>query len=159
MVRERKYIKESGGGRGIASLVFAFAFAVAIALPVSLDSGFSVNGAFAAGNGNGNAGGNGKGKALGKAGAPGQQQDQVADADEHAGVSGGATAGVGAEAGGDEIAEATPLVLEDTNNKVVQELAGLPDSSVLSEEEEQEAIRSGWGTWRTADGPNGVTAQ
>ncbi len=146
------------GDRRIAILVPAVAFAVtvAIALPVSMDTGFSVNGAFAAANGNGNGGGNagGKGKALGKIGAPGQQADEVADADEHAGVSGSAAG----ETGGGEIDE-TPLLLTDTNNQVIQELAGLPESSALSEEEELEAIRNGWGTWRTADGPDSFTVQ
>lgn len=147
------------GDRRIAILVpaVAFAFIVAIALPVSMDTGFSVNGAFAAANGNGNGGGNagGKGKALGKTGAPGQQADQVADADEHAGISGSAAA----EAGASEIDGETPLLLTDTNNQVIQELAGLPESSALSEEEELEAIRNGWGTWRTADGPDSFTVQ
>lgn len=147
------------GDRRIAILVpaVAFAFTVAIALPVSMDTGFSVNSAFAAANGNGNGGGNagGKGKALGKTGAPGQQADEVADADEHAGISGSAAA----EAGASEIDGETPLLLLDANNRVIQELAGLPESSALSEEEELEAIRSGWGTWRTADGPDSFTVQ
>lgn len=157
MASDRKCITGSSGVRRIASLVpaFAFAFTVAIMLPVSTDSGFSVNGAFAAGNGGGNGKGKGKGKALGQAGAPGQQADQVADADEHAGVSGSAAA----EAGSSEIDGETPLILTDANNQVIQELAGLPESSALSEEEELEAIRNGWGTWRTADGPDSVTVQ
>lgn len=145
------------GDRRIAILVpaVAFAFTVAIALPVSMDTGFSVNGAFAAGNGNGGGNAGGKGKALGKTGAPGQQADQVADADEHAGISGSAAA----EAGASGIDGETPLLLTDTNNQVIQELAGLPESSALSEEEELEAIRNGWGTWRTADGPDSFTVQ
>ena len=161
MVRERKYIK-SDVSRRVVGLIpaFALAFAVTVALPVSTDTGFAVHGALAAGNGN--AGGNGKGKALGKAGAPGQQQEQAADADEQAAdpmeqtatLNGGAITETGA--GGGEIAEATP---EDAGNQVVQELAGLPENSALTEEEEQEAIRSGWGTWKTADGPETITAQ
>ena len=150
MVRERKY-NESDGFRRVAGLVpaFAFAFAVAVALAVS-------TGAFAAGNGNGNAGGNGVGKALGHATAPGQQQDQAVDADEQGATSGGAVSGVDTDSGSTEVAGEDS---EDATILVIQELAGLPDSSALSEEEELDAIRNGWGTWRTADGPDSVTAQ
>ena len=154
MAHVRKY-KESDGFRRAAGLVpaFALALAVAVALPVSTDSGFAVNGAFAAGNGNGNAGGNGVGKALGRATAPGQQQDQAADADEQGATSGGVASGLDTDTGSTEVAG------EDASILVIQELAGLPDGSALTDEEELDAIRSGWGTWRTADGPNSVTAQ
>ena len=49
--------------------------------------------------------------------------------------------------------------VQKSNNKVIKEIAGLSDDSELSEEEELEAIRSGWGTWRTADGPETVLSQ
>ncbi len=42
---------------------------------------------------------------------------------------------------------------------VIRELSGLPADAELSDEEEREAIRSGWGTWRTADGPETLLAQ
>jgi hypothetical protein len=48
---------------------------------------------------------------------------------------------------------------EPATHKVIKELAGLPDKSALSDQEESEAIRSGWGTWRTADGPETVIAR
>ncbi len=151
MVRERKFNKRSDGSRGIATLAmaFAFAFAAATVLPLSTDTGFGVNGALAAGNSGG------KGKALGKAGAPGQQQDQIADADEHAVPSSGAVSEMAADSPGGK----TLLVAEDSSKRVIQELAGLPENSTLSEEEELEAIRNGWGNWRTADGPGSATAQ
>ncbi len=69
---------------------------------------------------------------------------------------------IGAEGGGDPLpgdqlpigADAVPV-----NIQVIEEIAGLPEESSLSEEEELEAIRSGWDTWRTADGPNIRTIQ
>jgi len=48
---------------------------------------------------------------------------------------------------------------EPANTNVIKEIAGLAGDTELSEEEEREAIQSGWGTWRTADGPDTVTAQ
>lgn len=43
--------------------------------------------------------------------------------------------------------------------KVIKEISGVSDNTELSSEEELKAIRSGWGTWRTADGPESVVAQ
>jgi hypothetical protein len=108
-------------------------------------------------NGKGNAGGNGNGRD----GAPGQQKqisgDNGADAED---AITSVAEGTG-EAGGTEEVLATPIAedAEPAANKVVKELVGLPEKSALSEEEELEAIRSGWGTWRTADGPETVIAQ
>jgi len=46
-----------------------------------------------------------------------------------------------------------------TTTHVIKEIAGVSDDTELSSEEELEAIRNGWGTWRTADGPESVIAQ
>lgn len=143
----------------LASLC-ALTLTAATAMPVGLDDhGLTFNTAFA-GNGNGNGGGNGNGN--GKDDAPGQQK-QLADdqsaADEDAVTS--IAEGTAAESGEFEEPAILPIA-EDTepaSNKVIKELAGLPEESALSEEEELEAIRSGWGTWRTADGPQTVIAQ
>lgn len=43
--------------------------------------------------------------------------------------------------------------------RVIKEIAGVPGETELSSEEELDAIRNGWGTWRTADGPDSVVAQ
>jgi hypothetical protein len=140
--------------------VCAIALATVAAMPVALDDhGLTVKSAIA-GNGNGNAGGNGNGN--GRDGAPGQQK-QLADdptaADEDAATS----IAEGTAADGGEIGQPTILPIaedaEPANNLVIKELAGLPEESALSEEEELEAIRTGWGTWRTADGPDTVIAQ
>lgn len=140
--------------------VCAIALAAATAMPVGLDDhGVTFKTAFA---GNGNGGGNGNAGGNGKDGAPGQQK-QLADdqsaADEDAVTS--IAEGTAAESGEFEQPAILPIA-EDTepaSNKVIKELAGLPEESALSEEEELEAIRSGWGTWRTADGPETVIAQ
>lgn len=153
---------KSGGRRAghIAALAAAcaFTFAVTAALPFAFDAnGLKPNAAYA-GNGNGN---NGNGNGNGREGAPGQQKQLAGEesaADEDA-IS--TVAGADPEAGGTEQTLVVPIAddAEPAANKVVKELAGLPDESALSEEEELEAIRSGWGTWRTADGPETVIAQ
>lgn len=48
---------------------------------------------------------------------------------------------------------------QPATTSVIRELSGLPADAELSDEEEREAIRSGWGTWRTADGPETLLAQ
>lgn len=140
----------------VLASVCAIALATAAAMPVALnDHGLTVKSAFA-GNGNGNNGGNGKDD------APGQQK-KLAD-DESAAEEDAVTSiaeGTAAENGEFEQPAILPIAedAEPANNKVIKELAGLPEESALSEEEELEAIRSGWGTWRTADGPETVIAQ
>ena len=144
--------------------VCAIALAATVAMPVALDNhGLTVKSAIAGngnggGNGNGNSGGNGNGKDS----APGQEKKLANDAstaEEDAAMA--AVEGIDAESG--EFPQ--PVILpiaedaEPATNKVIKELAGLPEESALSEEEEMEAIRSGWGTWRTADGPETVIAQ
>ena len=149
-------------GMALAS-VCAFALAAAVAAPVTLGAhGPDMKAAFAGnGNGNGN-GGNAGGNGNGKDGAPGQQK-QLADDQSSAEDDAVAAAVEGEPGDGSDLEQ--PLVLpiaedsEPANNKVIKELAGLPEDSALSEEEEMEAIRSGWGTWRTADGPETVIAQ
>jgi len=42
---------------------------------------------------------------------------------------------------------------------VIKEIGGVTGDTELSSQEEIEAIQSGWGTWRTADGPGSVMAQ
>lgn len=136
--------------------VCVIALASATALPVTLDNhGLALKHAHAdSGNGNGN--GNGKDN------APGQQKQVTGgqDADGEDAVD-SISAGVAAESGESEQLAIVPIAedAEPASNKVIKELAGLPEESALSEEEELEAIRSGWGTWRTADGPETVIAQ
>lgn len=141
------------GLRRIAMLASVCGIALAAtALPVGVDgSGFVVNSAFAAAGGNGNGGGNGKGREN----APGQQvtgSGGSAEADAESALSDSGEQ----DATSDElpIAEDAPA-----NVRVIKEIAGLADDSELSEEEELEAIRNGWGTWRTADGPESIIAQ
>lgn len=148
----------------VLASVCAIALATAVAMPVALnDHGLTVKSAFAGnGNGNGNNGSNGNSASNGKDDAPGQQK-KLAD-DESAAEEDAVTSiaeGTAAE-NGEFVQPAILPIAEDAepaNNKVIKELAGLPDESALSEEEELEAIRSGWGTWRTADGPETVIAQ
>lgn len=142
------------GRIAMTATVCAFAFGMVLSLPVGVTSdGLIVKTAHA---GNGNGGGNGKGN--GPDGAPGQiKQDESAAADNEAidAVEGEGTG---------ESADAPTIipVAEDeeaAEKKVIREVAGLDEDSELSEEEELEAIRNGWGTWRTADGPETVIAQ
>lgn len=142
-------------------LLFAFALAAAWAMPVTVDGpALSVKAAFA---GKGNSGGNGNGNGNGKDGAPGQQkqlaEEEASSADEDAVTS--VAEGDVPEDTGTEQPTVLPIAddAEPAATKVVKELAGIPEESALSEEEEMEAIRSGWGTWRTADGPETVIAQ
>ncbi|MEN8196279.1 MAG: hypothetical protein ABFS30_07160 [Pseudomonadota bacterium] len=146
----------------VLASVCAIALATTAAMPVALDDhGLTIKSAFA-GNGNGNGGGNGNSGGNGKDSAPGQEK-KLAD-DESAAEEDAATSiaeGIAAENGEFEQPAILPIAedAEPANNKVIKELAGLPEESALSEEEELEAIRSGWGTWRTADGPETVIAQ
>lgn len=142
--------------------VCAIAMATAVAMPVALDDhGLTVKSAIA-GNGNGGGNANSGGNGNGKDDAPGQEKkltnDSSADEDDAA-----VAAAEGTEAGGGEFPQPviSPIAedAEPATNKVIKELAGLPEESALSEEEEMEAIRSGWGTWRTADGPETVITQ
>lgn len=131
--------------------VFSIVLVAAVAGPTGIDSGiFAFKTALAANNGTAKGGH--------KADAPGQMKKSdgldtgPADPAE----------AIGAEGGGDPLpddllpidAEAAPANIE-----VIKEIAGLPDESSLSEQEELEAIQSGWDTWRTADGPNTSTIQ
>ncbi len=142
--------------------VCAIALATAVAMPVALDDhGLTVKSAIA-GNGNGGGNGNSGGNGNGKDSAPGQEKKLANDAstaEEDAAMA--AVEGIDAESG--ELPQSVILPIaedaEPATNKVIKELAGLPEESALSEEEEMEAIRSGWGTWRTADGPETVIAQ
>lgn len=139
-------------GTALASL-FTLAMAAAWAAPVTFDGhSLSVKVAFAGKGGNGN----------GKDNAPGQQNklpEESASADEDTVTS--VAEGEDPEGSGELQTTVLPIA-EDADpaaTKVVKELAGIPEESALSEEEEMEAIRSGWGTWRTADGPETVVAQ
>jgi hypothetical protein len=146
------------GARAITALapVFALAFVFTVAAPVGFDSGFAEKSVLAAGKGGGGGHGGGHGKGGGKGGGKGAApipEEQAASIERD---------DFGIEADGSEVAADTPLLPDDPNagkNQVIQELAGLPEDSALSEEEELEAIRSGWSTWRTADGPVTVTSQ
>ena len=137
--------------RRLATLASICGFALAaVSLPVGVDSsGLISKPAFAAG-------GNGNGK--GRENAPGQEKQEIVDSDDL----GEADAEEAIAESGDNPEDSTLLpIAEDVpaNAKVIKEIAGLSQESELSEEEELEAIRSGWGTWRTADGPESVVAQ
>lgn len=121
---------------------------VAAAAPIHMDHGiFALKSALA---GHHNDNGNGKGGYRGD--APGQ----LKKAD---GLDNGAAdpaEAIGAEGDGDpRPVDLLPIDADGTpaNIEVIKEIAGLPDESSLSEQEELEAILNGWGTWRTADGP------
>lgn len=149
-----------------ASLTFlapicALAFAAAMVAPVGIDHGMlTMNSAQAEKGGNGNGNGPGNGNGNGPDSAPGKNKDG-------GGPGGGEPeASIGAEgdvSGGPEITAADmPLIAEDlppANVEVIREIAGLPEQSGLSEEEELDAIRNGWGSWRTADAPAGTAIQ
>lgn len=133
----------------ILASVCGFALA-ATALPIGVDSSsLALKSALAAG---------GNGNGHGRSGAPGQQ-----------GKSGAGSAGSSAESaisesGGHDEASDDPAIddaapARPANARVVREIAGLTEESELSDEEEDKAIRSGWGTWRTADGPESVLTQ
>lgn len=90
------------------------------------------------------------------------------DGDGAAGSSGGfhsavddATATANTESGEDS-AESVLVPAasnEKSTPKVIKEVGRVTGDTELSTEEELEAIRNGWGTWRTADGPESVIAQ
>ncbi len=159
--RGRQFIRSAGVFRlTLIASACVFAFVATSVAPVGLDTqGVVFKAAFA------EKGGNGKGQGGGRGGAPGQEEKfaddgSVAEEDSVADSAEG-IAGTGASGGSDDLAAET-LPLDDSapaSTRVIRELAGLPEDSALSEEEELEAIRSGWGTWRTADGPDTVIAQ
>lgn len=140
--------------------VSALVFAALLAAPVGIDrDGLTLNPAQAEKGGNGKGGGNGNGN--GRDGAPGQAKnkdgaDSGADPEASIGAEGSAD-------GGSRFAETEiPMIAEDlppASVEVIREIAGLPEQSGLSEEEEMDAIRNGWGSWRTADGPAGRAIQ
>lgn len=148
-----------------AVLVPAFALAFGFALTAAVDphdGTISTSAVYAKGKGGGNGGGNtgGNGNGKGRSGAPGQADQDVVD-DGTTDVTDDVEAAV-AE-GDHEINEsAVPEIADDpapATIQVIKELGGMPEQSALSEEEELEAIRNGWGTWRTADGPETILAQ
>jgi hypothetical protein len=145
-----------------ATWLAAAVFAVAMAAPFGLNGQGLGPAAAYAGNGNGNgAHGGGNGSGTGRDDAPGQQKQLAGDdgAADDAAIS--SVAEGTAEGGETDEGVVMPIAedAEPATNRVIKELAGLPEDSALSEEEELEAIRNGWGTWRTADGPETVIAQ
>jgi hypothetical protein len=149
------------GRIALLTSVCALVFGMALSLPVTVASdGLILKTALA---GNGNGGGNGKGN--GPDGAPGKlKQDDTASSGENDAIDGIEGDGAVAESdGGESVEEPTIIpIAEDekaAEKKVLKEIAGLTEESELSEEEELEAIRNGWGTWRTADGPETVLSQ
>lgn len=147
-------------GRLLGVLAPAFVLAFGIALAVDWPDGtLSMGAAYAKGNGNGGGNGGGKGRST----APGQADEDVVSDDMGTATDPASSVEAAVSGDGREDAEAgLPDIAEDTapaSIQVIKELAGLPDNSALSEEEELEAIQSGWGTWRTADGPETITAQ
>lgn len=146
---------------GLLAPVFAIAFGFAFTVTVDWQGDtLTMSSAYAkgGGNGGGNSGGNGGGNGRGN--APGQAGEDVASDDLGLGAdSVEATASDGRQ---DDVEAGVPQIADETapaSMLVIKELAGLPENSALSEEEELEAIRSGWGTWRTADGPDTIMAQ
>lgn len=138
--------------------VFAIAFAAAMAGPVIAESGsLTISSALAGNHGGGNNGNKGGRKDE----APGQVSkidesttDGAGDADPVDAV----TAESGSEPLPVDLLPIDPDAVP-ANIEVIKEIAGLPDESSLSEQEELEAIMSGWDTWRTADGPNSSAIQ
>jgi hypothetical protein len=151
--------RRNGGVAGYWRIAILASFGgfllAAVALPVSLESnGLALNLAFA-GSEDGTAGGNGKGPQS----TPGKQTQEDFTVSEDLGNDDVESAL--AESGESAQAPATVPISEDAPAKtnVIKEIAGLAGDAELSEEEEIEAIRSGWGTWRTADGPETIIAQ
>lgn len=128
----------------------------ALAWPTGLErDGFVFDRALAA-SAHSNAGGHGQGR--GPEEAPGQQQPDVADTE----PADAQDAVHDVRDSHDPVEEPAVLQIaedEPANANVIKEIAGLAGDEELSEEEEQEVIRNGWGTWRTADGPETVTSQ
>lgn len=156
------YKGHKAGALRLATLasVFAIAVATVTAAPLDIDNhGVAIKLAYAGGNGggNGNAGGNGN-----SADAPGQQKQIAGDgaAGDDAAVS-EVTDGVASQGKDPEQQALIPIAedAEPATQKVIKELAGLPDKSALTDQQESEAIKNGWGTWRTADGPETVIAR
>jgi hypothetical protein len=149
--------RTSGVTRIAVATVFGGLALATLVLLANLESGRIVLSTALAASDNSNAGGNGKGK--GRDNAPGRQAtDDVAES----GATGIAEAGATMMDSDGTAEEPVMLpVAEDGpgNTNVINEIAGLAGEAELSEEEELEAIRNGWGTWRTADGPETVITQ
>ena len=156
-VRQRKI------GRLLGVLAPAFILAFGIALAVDWPDGtLAVDSAYAKGNGGGGGNGGGNGGGKGRSSAPGQADDDVVSDDFGATDPANDVEAAISDDGQENVETNLPDIAEDTapaSIQVIKELAGLPDKSALSEEEELEAIQSGWGTWRTADGPETIMAQ
>jgi len=126
----------------------------ALVLPVGINStGLVVDQAIAANDDDG-AGANG----MALENATGQQKQDLVDPED---VDNGDAESALSESGDSaEQPQIKPSAEgEAANTNVIKEIAGLAGEAELTEEEEIEAIRSGWGTWRTADGPGTVVAQ
>ena len=150
-------IKLARGGWRIAILATLGGLAMtALALPAGFErDGFVFDQALAA-SPRSNAGGEGQGR--GPEEAPGQQRQDIADTE----PADAQDAVRDVTESHDPYEESTVLQIaeeEPANANVIKEVAGLAGDEELSEEEEQEAIRNGWGTWRTADGPEAVISQ
>lgn len=144
-------------GFALLAPVCVLAFVATMVAPVGFNHGMlTVSSAQA------EKGGNGKGNGRGQDSAPGQNKgkdgsDGGADPEASIGAEGGDLGG-----GSEIIAADMALIAEDAppaNVEVIKEIVGLPEQSGLSEEEELEAIRNGWGNWRTADAPAGTAIQ
>lgn len=141
--------------RRIAKLasIAAIALVAAVAGPTGIDPGkFAFRSALA-----GNHANSGNGNAGHEANAPGQAKK----ADGLDNGSADPAEAIGAEGGDPLPIDLLPIDAEaaPANIEVIKEIAGLPEESSLSEQEELEAIQSGWDTWRTADGPNSSAIQ
>lgn len=143
------------GGAALLALVCMLTLVLVLTAPIDIEHGMLImNSAYAEqGEQRGN---NGRGNGHAKDGAPGQNK---------AGRGGGSAAdpevSIGADSlladgGGEMTAADAPVIDRNTppaNVDVIREITGLEEDSALSEEEELEAIRNGWGSWRTADAP------
>lgn len=140
-------------GPAVLALSFLGVFAFTVMAPLAIVvPATGVDSAFAKGNG----------KGKGRATAPGQVGQQDEDVVDMGETAPGPDERAIAESGGgaaDTADDALPSDTPPANITVIKELAGLPENSALSEEEEMEAIRNGWGTWRTADGPDTIMAR
>lgn len=136
------------------ALICIVALVIGAAAPVGMDHGIvALKSALAA---NDNDRGNSRG---------GRKDDAPGQTKKNDGVDDGAADpadAIGAEGGGDPLpVDLLPIGTDEVpvNIEVIKEIAGLPDESSLSEQEELEAIQNGWGNWRTADGPTTSTIQ
>lgn len=146
---------------GVAAVIRSFALVassgslalMALALSMGPDGALLMTAPAFAGGETGSSGGTGKGTG----GAPGLLKNEKFLGAEDSADEATESVATESESGGSSLPP-TPGQGASTP-RVIKEIAGVPGETELSSEEELEAIRNGWGTWRTADGPESVVAQ